>query len=1012
MPASDSPATDSSKQIADIDSSLEGIATLRQNSADKKPIHVHRLWLDRNKFIFVDDEGYPLGRFAEGAFGAVVSVFNGSTAQHTQNPDHVLKLPRLNASTLEENYYIDAMLASEAKIVTSYKQLPDKIGLLLSPGDEGRQLTYGGRETSFCLDPDAQKMDRGFIAVSYTNQRKPCLGIVKLDPSGNSITAWPPKLAKQIEKASDPDLSRLKEIIKKSKEARSPESASGNEYGVPFCVAAYTGRKSDNRTHGLLLDSLNGDDPSLDDDESPWYFGVSSLLLPWADGTLQQQLKGSGPVTGWAADRQLRLLSTLLHGIKRLHETGNVHGDIRPANIMYQGDASQPKNYMLTDFGSLAGEQLFFSKNEQNPTNETLVTPQLSPSRISVFYAPERSNASEREFGDVATIDFLSNKLVIRIRWKHEKVQAKRPDAKFFVTSSVEIEGYTQLGNLKLGDRVRIRDYVFDIEHAWANAHEAVFVTRGIRYATVLYDKIGVIKKANDETFRDIELVISRITLLPAWSAGADFFSLGTLLADTLFYRGCRAGSPNGADGVEKPNATLLQRLEELNKWSDEQIEKEFEALHAALRQPTYFSEFWPQLDLFVRKVKYEMENNVGPDYRLPEKIYPLDEGVTKTRSLGEKDEASPNQPRSYYRMAHKLSSEIVQTAKNADVLWLACEGNPVLFLAMIHLILGQMHYRLSPLLENLVKLKEGEESWAEDLPVVKDRTDPPDKDGCGKVLSWVEFWEKSLTQARFKPFDYSNRVNILTFQELTELAIAQFNPKSDYLVRIDLARVMDARDALKETRDALKKSKKLWIIYLSSAIAVLSLFIVVNRIADWSDRKTLVNTNTSLSSEKKTLEESNERLIEDKKELLKGTATFNKEKGDFEEIRNKLVEENKLLNVAVSELMQQHEPRVLKRVDDNNALFTLTLDQFNDETFRSIAAVELGLIAKHWKYKSVIVDAPPTSKSSAIQVVEKMLTIAKRASGAAPGEPLGGLQLINASNTQKPEHITFQFRL
>src|SRR5687768_16934268 len=72
-----------------------------------------RIWVFNEQYINVDDNGFLLGPYYEGALGVVVPLLG------TESPKerYALKIPRMLADTVRENAYIAKVTEDEAAVV-------------------------------------------------------------------------------------------------------------------------------------------------------------------------------------------------------------------------------------------------------------------------------------------------------------------------------------------------------------------------------------------------------------------------------------------------------------------------------------------------------------------------------------------------------------------------------------------------------------------------------------------------------------------------------------------------------------------------------------------------------------------------------------------------------------------------------------------------------------------------------------------------------------------------------
>jgi len=73
----------------------------------------HKLWLDSDWYILVDNHGHCLSENAEGALGFIVKLHHKEDRQSFM----ALKMPRLMGDTYRENAYIGRLMDQEAKAV-------------------------------------------------------------------------------------------------------------------------------------------------------------------------------------------------------------------------------------------------------------------------------------------------------------------------------------------------------------------------------------------------------------------------------------------------------------------------------------------------------------------------------------------------------------------------------------------------------------------------------------------------------------------------------------------------------------------------------------------------------------------------------------------------------------------------------------------------------------------------------------------------------------------------------
>lgn len=216
-----------------------------------------------------------------------------------------------------------------------------------------------------------------------------------------------------------------------------------------------------------------------------------------------------------------------------------LHGDIRPANIAYQRDPVDPRNYSLTDFGSFheagphaAGKQ---------PQGGTALGPVIGTERASAFYSAERRAGREREAADTAAVISPpgSTSLLLVLGWRSTLVDP----ATSRVRSSVAEEAKKELQSgdemhadtLSEGDRVQIRDYIFEVIKSKELGDRQILLCRKSPSWKVYQGRIVVM---NDDVFPESHWFPIPCTIeLRQWSASTDLYSVGALFLYSI-YRG------------------------------------------------------------------------------------------------------------------------------------------------------------------------------------------------------------------------------------------------------------------------------------------------------------------------------------------------------------------------------------------------------------------------------------------------------------------------------------------
>jgi serine/threonine protein kinase len=99
-----------------------------------------------------------------------------------------------------------------------------------------------------------------------------------------------------------------------------------------------------------------------------WYACVPSVVYQWAGGTLQEAVS-RGYLSDWPIEQYYELFVQIVTGVSTLHERHLLHGDIRPANILYFGEPSAPLSYKEGDYGSFSHSRSVTGDNDEETGN-------------------------------------------------------------------------------------------------------------------------------------------------------------------------------------------------------------------------------------------------------------------------------------------------------------------------------------------------------------------------------------------------------------------------------------------------------------------------------------------------------------------------------------------------------------------------------------------------------------------------------------------------------------------
>lgn len=289
---------------------------------------------------------------------------------------------------------------------------------------------------------------------------------------------------------------------------------------------------------------------------SGWFFGLSYLRTPWLSSDFQRLLTGLvaesgaiarteekaydaeiGPPTILGRLREAKLeewfslLEFLCEGLASIHTGGgvfdssvheHVHGDVRPANVMFQRD--KPINQCVwIDIGVGAAHA------RERRISQTR--------RDSVFYALERIEHESEENDQIQLIDLSGRassdpNLYIKFLYREDNTRSSANTLQLSRGKTI-ING--RLSSLIKGDRVLLNeDYIFEVERIDAS-DDRVEIGRVWRIAAgevpIEITKREILNQMEHKTLSDYKI-------LWRWGAASDIYGFGLMLLYVFFMRG------------------------------------------------------------------------------------------------------------------------------------------------------------------------------------------------------------------------------------------------------------------------------------------------------------------------------------------------------------------------------------------------------------------------------------------------------------------------------------------
>lgn len=710
---------------------------------------VFKIWIKVDHYIPVDRSGYVLGTCAEGSLGCVIQMI-GPDARFA------LKIPRLLADTIRENAYIVKVTDQELKNVLKVGHLP---GLVPANRLERTPLKYRRSGLADAVnEPDAQKQDRTVIFVSFEKEKNPRFCTLKFE--GGVLLMYPPD--------AEPKLRSMTAEIWES--LRNYEEGMHPEFGQTVFWST-DGEASIQAPAGLLEQSA-----SALMHADTWYAAVPAIIYDWAIGSLQEAI-GKLHLREWHFSKHFRLFEQILKGVNSLHTSGMLHADIRPANVMsterqrndvanVADDLSDPEHYRLADYGSFGNPETL-GVGSAAGTGNTMIGPGVGAQRVTPFYSRERRAGVERESADTAIIMQLdpplsdedgAGEFFIRLGWRTQLLEANSNQVRPKIWESMQkdrdrlMKGdkdvqFNSSDALQKGDRLRLREYVFEVIQAGQIEEDLICRVRR-RYARVIHDRLAVYDATGEIAEKVVSL--SNYVELRQWSAATDLYSVGAICLYTLFCTGIQKhGPPSTVEGGTR------------------EIDALFGDLINTLESVPHFRIFWAQLELF--RGEFETFLLSKPDASAKQ--------IAEHMAANKKNLA---------QIATDATNQICQSAPHAKVILQQLDMNLAHFILFMHFIMSCLHRQTH------LDRPDSPRPLA-DVPFCKNRIEPPADGAAKKAL-------ERLSQLRV----YHTQSEALKEFVREAHSIHDFNPKPNVEILEELAK---AKEDLAKANQDMKRS-------------------------------------------------------------------------------------------------------------------------------------------------------------------------------------------------------------
>lgn len=682
---------------------------------------MEKIWVSQDWYIPVDEQGYVIGPCFEGMLGCVLQLEHGKNKSKA-----AMKIPRLLADTVEENAYICKMTEEEEAAVIDINAVGgSSAGLLAAQYFESNPLIRR-RSTKNSFNKEARKQHDHVIFVSFERDKKPRFCSVNLTEEGFSV--FPSYCKQDFEKSVS--IADWERFILLMQELQLPD----------FSRTIYQPHDPEKRMEGGdLIKALNVQQTAI-----TWYAAIPSIIFDWAQEDLQEAIT-KHEIQDWSLNKHFTLFEQVLRGVDFIHKQNMIHGDIRPANVMRIG-SQEPEKYRLGDYGSYGREWQAIAAPESS-SGLTRVGPAIGRQRETPFYSPERRAGFEFESANVAIIkrrDFdkpSQEDYLLLLGWRSELLstdgevrnETKEVMMSWQPSNNVPLHN-SSLTQLQEGDRLRIRNFLFEIKQAGQiNNGLKIYRCKG-RYAQILHDRLIVYKEANvisDWTVVDL----SNYVEFQQWSAATDLYGVGALCLYSLFSCGLqKQPQANPAADDRNPDTLFMEMIE-------------------ILESIPYFKFFWEELEIFRQTIETHYGQVPQPSPREAAEIPVLRRDSADGQTL--------------YDMALHATNNILQSTPKARIILEQFDFNFAHFLLFMHFVLACLHRESHMPSQDKGFMK----------PFAKDRTEPPKENGAASLALQRLIEIKSyLSQPFFNGFKCKEYSEVL-----------DFNPRSDFQLRIEL---------------------------------------------------------------------------------------------------------------------------------------------------------------------------------------------------------------------------------
>ncbi|MEM7130402.1 MAG: hypothetical protein AAF702_29020 [Chloroflexota bacterium] len=739
-----------------------------------------RLWISDDWYIPINEKGQSVGICNEGALGFVIQLWSTSNDESRM----ALKIPKLMAETHRENAYVSELMTQELETVrVIFHGQGNRRGLLQA--HDASDLLQG--PISIKSIREAQEWDNAHIMVRYEKSQNPYFCLVKWEND---------KLHKFPEGADCPEMDEA--TFERLKDKAYDATIHERDWSKTVFIELSESQTADTIEQGIEtsqrkepLRVLNVAE-ALETNEigRTWFTCLPSVMYPWAPNTLQETISLGYRDDSWSVRQHLQLIEQVCTGLDVLHSRGLIHADVRPANIVYQGNVQEPQSYVVSDYGSLATAGVVSAQHAPVLTGATVIGPVVQGERSSFFYAPERGLSRERENADTAIIvdPGGGGSLYIVLGWKTDLIQSDLLDmngkpvpepeqyVKFINTLVEDNEEESVNTRLHEGDRIQIRDYIFELVDTERHGHNLQTFECKKEHWVVYHGRI-VVRCEQNEFESCHSFPISRTIELLQWSASTDLYSLGVLALYSVYCHGLQdvRNSAGPIDSESEVEVEALDSNDEIIPDDERLIDERFLEMLTYLANKSHFNAIWRRLEWLRKQLEEGLSQDHTGEYfaNLPFERHRVLDSEKKQRTLKEEAEA--------------VVSRITQTVPGTEDLLRVLDYNLGSFVFYLHFVLRCLH-RIDDL--------EVQEEWMS-APFCQNRHESPTAGAAEHALNRVGEIQDILQKPALKALHIEPK------------SIPGFDLRPETEIRADVHALRDREKDLTKQLQGLQKQEE-----------------------------------------------------------------------------------------------------------------------------------------------------------------------------------------------------------